>query len=32
MINQDINAKCKRLGIDELYLDRQLMQKKTLHD
>ena len=29
MINQTINAKCKRLGIDQLYLDRQLMQKKV---
>ena len=29
MINQGINAKCKRLGIDQVYLDRQLMQKKV---
>jgi acyl-CoA hydrolase len=29
MINQTINAKCKRLGIDPVYLERQLMQKKV---
>ena len=29
MKNQGINAKCKRLGIDQGYLERQRMQKKV---
>jgi len=29
MVNEDINAKCKRLGIDQGYLERQRIQKKV---
>jgi acyl-CoA thioesterase YciA len=29
MKNEDLNAKCERLGINQIYLERQLMQKKV---